>query len=234
MYLIDVQNTQLIDIFSQKLKAIVPSPILRACLDDMADTFQGNPFADGDSDDEENKPPKKKVKKSNDEPTEEYSGSLRLKAGRNTNNNLYYVDYTKLQNNGNGLDPDKRNDLFADIEKAKCEEEALKKQIQESASETARLLSEPLNDELTTLLVEREKEMEDLNEKLETNRGFAGNEKYVKKLSGRVSKMATIWRKSEWHLYHCLNHSMTTNLILLLSCTNREAPVHGVSYVDGR
>ena len=197
MNLINVQNTQLIDIFSQKLKAIVPSPILRACLDDMADTFQGNPFADGDSDDEENKPPKKKAKKSNDEPTEEYSGSLRLKAGRNTNNNLYYVDHTKLQNNGNGLDPDKRNDLFADLEKAKCEEEALKKQIQESASKTARLLSEPLNDELTTLLVEREKEMEGLNEKLETNRGFAGNEKYVKKLAGRVSKMATIWRKSE-------------------------------------
>lgn len=166
----------------------------------MADTYQGNPFADGDSDDEENKPPKKKAKTSNDGPSEEYSGSLRLKAGRNTNNNLYYVDHTKLQNNGNGLDPDKRNDLFADLEKAKCEEDALKKQLQESAAETARLLSEPLNDELTTLLVEREKEMEELNEKLETNRGFAGNEKYVKQLAGRVSKMATIWRKSEYTL----------------------------------
>jgi hypothetical protein len=180
----------------QKLKAVVPSPILKACLDDMADTFQGNPFADGDSDDEDGKPAKKKAKKSNDA-SDEYAGSLRLKEGRNVNNNLYYVDHTKLQNNGNGLDPDKRNDLYADLEKAKCEEEALKKQLQETAAETARLLSEPLNDELATLLVEQEKEMEELNAKLETNRGFAGNEKYAKQLTGRVSKMATFWRKSE-------------------------------------
>lgn len=171
--------------------------MLKSCLDDMADTFQGNPFADGDSDDEDDKPAKKKAKKTNDS-TDEYGGSLRLKEGRNASNNVYYVDYTKLQNNGNGLDPDKRNDLFADLEKAKCEEEALKKELQETAAETARLLSEPLNDELETLLVQQEKEMEELNEKLETNRAFAGNEKYTKQLNARVSKMATFWRKSKF------------------------------------
>lgn len=178
------------------MNAIVPKPILTACLDDMADTFQGNPFAEADSDDEDDKPAKKKAKKSNDT-SDEYSGSLRLKHGRNTNNNLYYVDHTKLQNNGNGLDPDKRNDLYSNLEKAKCEEEELKRQLQNTAAETARLLSEPLNDELTTMLVEQEKEMEELNEKLETNRAFAGNEKYAKQLNGRVSKMAAFWRKSE-------------------------------------
>ena len=164
----------------------------------MADTFQGNPFAEADSDDEDEKPAKKKAKKSNDA-TDDYSGSLRLKHGRNTNNNLYYVDHTKLQNNGNGLDPDKRNDLYSNLEKAKCEEEELKKQLQTTAAEIARLLSEPLNDVLTTMLVEEEKEMEELDEKLETNRAFAGNEKYAKQLSSRVSKMAAFWRKSECH-----------------------------------
>eukprot|EP00804_Cyclotella_cryptica_P013291 CCRYP_018637-RB/>CCRYP_018637-RB protein AED:0.20 eAED:0.20 QI:289/1/1/1/1/1/6/1235/735 len=177
----------------QKLKAIVPSPILKACLDDMSDKFEGNPF-ECDSDDEVEKPAKK-AKKDAGVSTDEYSGSLRLKEGRNVNNILYYVDHAKLQNNGNGLDPDKRNDLYADLEKSKCEQEALMKQLNGTASETARLLSEPLNEELARLLLEQEKEMDDLNAKLETNRAYAGNEKYAKQMNDRVSRMATFWRK---------------------------------------
>lgn len=175
---------------------------LRSSLEEMADTFKGNPFADG-SDDEDDNPPKKKAKKS-DESADEYSGSMRLKEGRSAANNLYYVDYTKLQNNGNGLDPDKRNDLFADLEKAKCEEDALKKQLQETTAETTQLLSEPLNDELAAMLLEQEQEMEELNDKLETNRAFAGNEKYAKKLNTRVAKMASVWRNSE--LCYCIGN----------------------------
>ena len=162
----------------------------------MVNTFQGNPFAEDDGDNEDGEPVKKMVKKSRDT-DDQYCGSLRLKEGRNVNNNIYYVDYTKLQNNGNGLDIEKRNDLYADLEKAKCEENALKKKLQETGTETTRLLSEPLNDELATLLVEYERGMEELNAKLETNRAYAGNEKYAKQLNSRVSKMATFWRKSK-------------------------------------
>ena len=185
-------------------KAIVPGPIVKSCLEDMADTFQGNPFADNDSDDEdeENKKPKKAAKKtSTSNPSDEYCGSLRVKEGRNSNATLYYVDYTKLSNQGNGLDPEKRNDLYADLEKAKCEEAALRKQLNDTNAEAARLLCEPLNEELARLLVENEKEMEDLNDKLQTNRAFAGNEKHAKSVNGNISKMAAIWRKSKCRVY---------------------------------
>lgn len=181
----------------------------------MVDTFKGNPFDDGDSDEESDQPKKKKIKKS-DESSDEFSGSLRLKEGRNANNNLFYVDYTKLHNNGNGLDPEKKNDLFADLEKAKCEEEALQKQLHETAAETARLLSEPLNDELATLLVEQEKEMDEINEKLEASRAFAGNEKHAREVKSRVSKMASVWRKSKCCRCILLDLNRTSSLALTL------------------
>ena len=66
------------------------------------DKFTGNPFAD-DSDDEGGNSSAKRAKKSGS--SDEYAGSLHLKEGRNLNNNLYYVDHTKLANNGNGLLP---------------------------------------------------------------------------------------------------------------------------------
>lgn len=178
----------------------------------MSDRFQGNPF-EGDSDDEEEKRAKT-AKKDGGPSSDEYSSSLRLKEGRNVNNMLYYVDHTKLQNNGNGLESDKRNDLYAALEKSKREQEALMKQLDEKTSETARLVSEPLNEELTHLLVQQEKVTEDLNAKLETNRAYAGNEKFAKQLNDRVSRMATFWRNSE--CLHC---------ILLASQPNSSSPI---------
>ena len=56
------------------------------------------------SDDEDGGKKSKKGKKSSGS-GDGYAGSLLLKEGRSVNATLYYVDHSKLANNGNGLLP---------------------------------------------------------------------------------------------------------------------------------
>ena len=88
----------------------------------IPDKYSANPFAESDSDDDEDdgKSSKKKkaAKKSAEDtaPSEPYANSLRFKEGRNVQNTLYYVDHSKLANEGNGLLPEKRNELLCNIQ----------------------------------------------------------------------------------------------------------------------
>lgn len=177
------------------MKAIVPSPILKSCLDDMVDAYRGNPFADDSDDDDEGKSAKKVSKKASTGSSDEFTGSLRVKEGRNANNILYYVDHTKLQNSGNGLLPEDKNELYANLEKSKMEKEAHIQNLKQIASETAQLLSEPKNEELALELEEIEKQLQEINNQLEASRVFASNEKYAKQLNKRIENMASFWRK---------------------------------------
>ena len=146
----------------------------------------GNPFADDDSsDDDDDKPKKKKAaSKKNKAKSEDcaaiasgsFAGSLRLKNGRNVNNNLYYVDHTKLANNGNGLPPHERNDLIAEKERSRAEHGALLQQCKQTAMETARLEGEPRNEELEVELSSFESALAETSEGLEVARGYAGSE----------------------------------------------------------
>jgi len=184
----------------QKLKAAVPSPILKSCLDDMVDSFKGNPF-DGESDDDNGccggksfKVASKKVS-SNCTSMDEYSGSLRIKEGRNANNILYYTDHAKLQNNGNGLLPEDKNELFANLERSKLEKESLLQNMKQITAKTNQLLSEPKNEELAVEIETYEMEVKNLTQKVESAREFASNEKYAKQLNKRIDAMAAVWRK---------------------------------------
>ena len=94
------------------LKAVVPSVVLRSCLDDMADAATGNPFADDSDDEEDGGKKKKKGGKKSSSGGDEHTGSLRIKEGRNVNTTLYYTDHTKLANNGNGLLPEDRSEYI--------------------------------------------------------------------------------------------------------------------------
>jgi len=165
----------------------------------MVDKSNDNPFAD-DSDDEDDKPSKKKSasKKS----TDEYAGSIRVKEGRNTNNTLYYVDHSKLQNNGNGLLPEARNELFSALETSKQELAVLGQKHKQICSNTAQLLSEPKNEELETELQELTNKMEVVDNGLEEARAHASS-KFVLCLScilsRRVLTMLTIPTHDSFH-----------------------------------
>lgn len=160
----------------QKLKGVVPGLILRKCLDEMVDKANDNPFAD-DSDDEDEKPSIKKnaAKKTS---SDEYAGSLRMKEGRNANTTLYFVDHTKLQNNGNGLLPEIRNDLYSNLEKSKQELTLLGQKHKEICLKTTQLLSEPKNEELESELQMLVDKMEVVDNGLEDARAYASSKLY--------------------------------------------------------
>ena len=135
---------------------------------------------DDDDDDDDGKSAKKKpkqkvVKKSTTGDADEYAGSLRLKEGRTVNNNLYYVDHTKLSNDGNGLLPEVRNELLCNVQKSKAELDHLNEQFKTITAEAAKLESEPKNEELILELANQENNLQELNDKLVESRAHASS-----------------------------------------------------------
>ena len=183
------------------MKGVVPSPVLKSSLDDMAlDTFNSeNQFAESDDEDEENKSKATTQKKSstlNGSPNEdEYAGSLTIKTGRNTNTTLYYCDYSKLSNNGNGLLPDDRNTLLSDHGAAKAELEAKDASTKSMTADSVQLLSEPTNTEATLSLEEVEEHVRGLREQVDAAQEFRGFEKHRIKIRKKVDIMAGQWRR---------------------------------------
>jgi small-conductance mechanosensitive channel len=171
----------------------VPSVVLKMALDEMALDNRENQFYD--SDDEDDDAPKKAKKKSDDSSDDQYDGSLSFKAGRNANSSLYYVDHTKQKNNGNGLEPDQRNELINNLARAQEEESVLKAQLQSMTKETAQLLSEPTNEEATATLERQEAEMNDIRDQLESARQLKVNEKHKKTAKRRIENLTQQWRK---------------------------------------
>jgi len=150
-----------------------------------------NGFADSDDEEEGKKAATKKPKASDDL----YAGSLSFKAGKSSNTCLYYVEYSKLKNNGNGLDPHDRNELASELSKAESEEAALKTTLQQMTVETAKLLSEPTNEEATARLETEEAALAGLKSQVEEGRKLKVNEKHKQQTKRRIDNMATQWRK---------------------------------------
>lgn len=174
----------------------MPSPILKACLDDMAlDTDTSTQFADSDDDDDE-APTKKKSKKKEEEPTEAvpYKNSLTFKAGKGSNSSLYYVNYNTAKN-GDGLDREEKNKLASDLAAAEAEEAALKQTLATMRTTTAKLISEPKNEEADRRLEKEEAELSDLTEQLEAARKLKVNEKHKATTKKRIEHFASFWRK---------------------------------------
>ena len=166
----------------KKLKAVVPSIVLKSCLDEMVDKHMSNPFGEGSDDDEDDdgKPSKKQTINKPTENSDEYSASLKLKEGRNVQNNLYYVDHTKLSNEGNGLLPEVRNELLCDMHKSKADVDQLSRQLKSIAAEAVQLESEPKNEELILEVAELEKKLGEMNDSLEESRAHASSKSGVR------------------------------------------------------
>lgn len=158
----------------QKLKGVVPQPVLRGCLDDMVEKSNGNPFAE-DSDDDEDEKKSSKKKSASKKPSDEWAGSIRVKPGRNANNTLYFVDHTKQANNGNGLLPEDKNQLYSNLEKSKQEHAVLGQKHKQISANTSQLLSEPKNEALESELHELTNKMEVVDKSLEEARAHASS-----------------------------------------------------------
>jgi hypothetical protein len=190
---------------AQELKAVVPSPVLKACLDEMVDATSDACLTFDDSDDEEQATSKKGAKhtKNNNNSSDasematgdRFKASLCFKAGKTSNASLYYVDHTKLKNNGNGLDPHDRNELAAALATAQAEEAALVATLKQLNDERVKLLSEPTNVAAVARLELQEQQLLDLREKVEEGRKLKVNEKHKLKVKSGIEAMAAQWRK---------------------------------------
>jgi hypothetical protein len=208
---------------TQELKAIVPSPILKACLDDMAlDSSGGTVFADSDEEDEEKKTGPKPSEK-----TTPYAGSLCFKGGRTANASLYYVDFKKRENNGNGLEGEEKNKLYSDLAVSHAEKQFLELSIQTEKSTASKLLSEPTNEEATAKLETEEATFAELQRNVESARELKVHEKTKNQLKRRIEHMSTEWRKRRRICREFLNNmeEITEGVISAKKCLSGDGQI---------
>lgn len=183
----------------QALQGVVPQPVLRTCLDDMAhndaseDLFH-NTDDDDDDHDNNNNSKRDDINRNVVLSSDSFSASLAFKSGKTANTCLYYVDYNKAKN-GSGLDSDERNDLYAIASRAEAEEKDLKSRINEIQGESIRLQSEPTNEEAVIRLEAEESSLANLIEEVEEARKLKCNEKEKQQMRRRCEYFATCWRK---------------------------------------
>ena len=158
------------------------------------DNNESNPFDESD-DEEANRKPKETKKLSAASSTDEYAGSLKIKIGRNSSSTLYYIDQTKLFNNGDGLVPEDKNTLLSDLQMAKASRDQMLANIKHMTEQTSKLLSEPTNVDATSDLEIQMDQSEKLREELADCRSLKENSKYREQLQKRVENMTRVWRQ---------------------------------------
>ena len=172
----------------QKLKGVVPSQILKSCLDDMCNKATDcNLFAESDEEDT----PSLTTSKFSDK----YYETLRIKAGRNTSNTLYYVNYNKSTSHGNGLLPEDRNELLSKHDQVKAKNFEISESLQYIIDETEKLLSEHPNTEAVANLEVLENDVDVLQDKVQTARKLKVNESHRNKVESQIKKMKEHWKK---------------------------------------
>ena len=123
------------------------------------------------------------------------TNALIVKEGRNANNTLYYIDYTKLPNNGNGLEAEARNTLLGEKSKAEQEKTMVTTEIAQTEATIKQLLSEPTNEEAASIIPNEEVLVSGLREKLSDAQKLKVNEATRKRTKSRIDSMNALWRK---------------------------------------
>ena len=185
-------------LLEQNLKGVVPAPILKACLGDMAlDKQSSNQFADSD-DEEDDEPKKKKAKTlSNEESIDveanSYKGSLSYKPGKGDSSSLFYVNYT-IAKNGDGLSRDDKNKLLADLAAAQAQEASIQATLKQTKADADKLLAEPTNEQAVALLEAEASALQKLKQEVEAASKFKDNAKYMQQTKRRIDNMVSYWR----------------------------------------
>jgi hypothetical protein len=152
-------------------------------------------FSDSDDDDTNNdgsKSTSKKVDKDSfNSGTDPFAGLLKFKSGRNTSSGLWYVDYSKLTE----MDSDERQKLSGDLLRTKEEIERLNATLKRTHEHRERLLSEPTNDHLVSLLAESEMVTAELQTQAENFRKLMVNENDKKDIKKNIARMTKWWRE---------------------------------------
>lgn len=173
--------------------------MVKMCLDDMAlDHFiKESQFIESDDEDAdvELEKVKKRIPKEAHAHADIYAGSLCLKKGRNANTSLYYADQKKLLNDGNGLLPEDRNELYSNHANVLAEKAVIENTTMLNISEANRLLSQLSNIDMTSALTVLEDEVTELRSQIDAANEYKNNEKSRKLLLKKIDVMQAQWRK---------------------------------------
>ena len=170
------------------MKAVVPSPILGVCLNEMV--LQSNPSIYRGENDEEDESALN-VKASQDR----FIGSLLRKYGRNINNTLFYVNQITLVNNGNGFRADQCSKLMTLYESTDNQLSSLRNHNQQLRARTIQLNSELTNEDLQRNISSLEMETLKIFREIEDAKVFAENEKKKIILMKSRKFFLSCWKK---------------------------------------
>ena len=123
-----------------------------------------------------------------------YEKSVRVKMGRNANITLYHFNQAKFQNDGNGFSTEDRSNLLCKKQQATEKLQEIVHGIKVAKDETAKLLSEPINEKIHALLLERERALNHTKVDLIAAKRFAGNAACRETLKRKIHHSASHWR----------------------------------------
>ena len=124
----------------------------------------------------------------------EHTDSIVVKAGRNTSNTLYYMNQSRLENDGNGIKPERKNALVASVQTGK-EETSVKVHLIRAIHDNIAILShEPLNQELKEQLPLEEELVQQLQNDVINARKFKVNETKAKSFKRKIESGSNEWR----------------------------------------
>jgi hypothetical protein len=201
---------------------------LKACLDDMVmDNDVSSQFVDSDSEGEDGAKPKKSIK-GTVEPSDvsAFKSSLLFKGAKGTNSGLFYVNYNEVKG-GLGLDRDEKNQLASNIAIGESKYQALQDSVKTIYLTTTKLQSEPLNSQLSTLLVNGASDSSKLQGQLELARTFTTNEKEKEQNKKRIDYYSSIWRKRRKLCIEFLTsmEELTDGTVTAKSCLSGHGPI---------
>lgn len=124
----------------------------------------------------------------------QFANSIIAKAGKNVSSCVYYLNQSILENSGDGLDIDAKQQLLSESCKAEEELKHLLKQMKENEKETSILLAQPNNNDLEAILVGAKEVNDALLEEIALARQFSSNASNRKKLLKKLEVFAKQWR----------------------------------------
>ena len=137
---------------------------------------------------------KKKNQKKDSEVPVQFANSIIAKTGKNVSSCVYYLNQSILENSGNGLDIDAKQQLLSESCKAEEELKHLLKQMKENEKETSILVAQPNNNDLEAILVGAKEVNDALLEEIALARQFSSNASNRKKLLKKLEVFAKQWR----------------------------------------
>jgi hypothetical protein len=126
-----------------------------------------------------------------------YAATVLMKDGRNVSSNLYFLDQSKLDNNGNGLPAEDLNELLRKMDQSSSEEIDLQNKLNKLIKDATVLEMEPTNEDAEQQVQKQIEDNEDLEKRLAQFRLYPTNAKARKELQKKIQYFATHWKNKK-------------------------------------